>query len=36
MPVVAVITRGRVVLDLRTVHPDEEAPLARAVVAALG
>jgi L-seryl-tRNA(Ser) seleniumtransferase len=35
-PVVAVVARGRVVLDLRTVHPDEEAALARAVTAALG
>jgi len=35
-PVVAVVTRGRVVLDLRTVHPDEEAALARAVATALG
>jgi L-seryl-tRNA(Ser) seleniumtransferase len=35
-PVVAVVTRDRVVLDLRTVLPGEEAPLARAVAAALG
>jgi len=35
-PVVAVVTRDRVVLDLRTVLPGEEAPLAQAVKAALG
>jgi len=35
-PVVAVVARDRVVLDLRTVLPGEEAPLARAVAAALG
>jgi L-seryl-tRNA(Ser) seleniumtransferase len=35
-PVVAVVARGRVVLDLRTVHPDEEAPLVRVVTAAVG
>jgi L-seryl-tRNA(Ser) seleniumtransferase len=35
-PVVALVARGRVVLDLRTVHPDEEAALARAVTTALG
>jgi L-seryl-tRNA(Ser) seleniumtransferase len=35
-PVVAVVARDRVVLDLRTVLPGEEAPLAQAVKAALG
>jgi len=35
-PVVAVVTRDRVVLDLRTVLPGEESPLAQAVAAALG
>jgi L-seryl-tRNA(Ser) seleniumtransferase len=35
-PVVAVVTRDRVVLDLRTVMPGEEVPLAQAVKAALG
>ena len=35
-PVVAVVARGRVVLDLRAVHPDEEAALVRAVTTALG
>jgi hypothetical protein len=34
--VVAVVTKGRVVLDLRTVHPDEEAALIRAVTTAVG
>ena len=35
-PVVALVARGRIVLDLRTVHPDEEAALVRAVTTALG
>jgi L-seryl-tRNA(Ser) seleniumtransferase len=35
-PVVAVVVRARVILDLRTVLPDEEALLAQAVEAALG
>lgn len=35
-PVIGVVTRGRVVLDLRTVAPEDEARLARAVGAALG
>ena len=35
-PVVALVARGRIVLDLRTVNPDEEAALVRAVTTALG
>src|SRR5215211_75205 len=35
-PVVARAERGRVVLDLRTVPPEQDAPVARAVAAALG
>jgi len=35
-PVVARIQDGRVVLDLRTVAPEEEAPLVRAVCDACG
>jgi L-seryl-tRNA(Ser) seleniumtransferase len=34
-PVIARIEAGRVVLDLRTVQPDEESALADAVIAAL-
>jgi L-seryl-tRNA(Ser) seleniumtransferase len=36
MPVVGIVGRGRVTLDLRTVHPDEEPELARAVAEAIG
>jgi L-seryl-tRNA(Ser) seleniumtransferase len=36
VPVVAVVARGRVILDLRTVLPGEEELLARSVEAALG
>jgi L-seryl-tRNA(Ser) seleniumtransferase len=35
-PVVARAERGRVVLDLRTVPPEQDAPVARALAAALG
>jgi len=35
-PVVARVAEGRVLLDLRTIQPDEEAALAAAVVAAAG
>lgn len=35
-PVVGVVGRGRVTLDLRTVHPDEEPELARALAEAIG
>lgn len=36
MPVVGVVGRGRVTLDLRTVRPDEEPELARALAEAIG
>ena len=36
IPVVAVVGRGRVTLDLRTVRPDEEAELVNAVTEAIG
>jgi L-seryl-tRNA(Ser) seleniumtransferase len=35
-PVVARVERGRVVLDLRTVPPEQDALVARALAAALG
>ncbi|HJW64481.1 MAG TPA: L-seryl-tRNA(Sec) selenium transferase, partial [Actinomycetes bacterium] len=35
-PVVARVERGRVVLDLRTVPPDQDEVVARALAAALG